>query len=315
MKTQIRNSIRITAAAFSLLVLVSVTPANASGRTSLAVLNTILSGKDAPASSLGTNGDFYIDNTSLNFYGPKAKNKWPQPLSLKGPAGPAGAEGKASKSSSGATISNAASVSGPKGDRGEKGEKGDKGEVGAAGIAGANGFVSPGAIGPAGANGSNGSPGATGAQGVQGIQGLKGETGTAISSAKYGVITFASPINAPYSYQNSDFFGSFANGGNYVVDIYLYSTLTDNQVPELGVAFTASGGLRIVQSNYIVSSGSSFRTGAVKNETSVMARLLITIDSMINPKITLRASSSTATSGNVQTLTGYFTEQEVGSVS
>ena len=99
MKTQIRNSIRITTAAFSLLVLVSITPASASGRTSLAVLNTILSGKGAPASSLGTNGDFYIENTSLNFYGPKAKNKWPRPLSLKGPAGPAGAEGKASKSS------------------------------------------------------------------------------------------------------------------------------------------------------------------------------------------------------------------------
>ena len=129
------------------------------------------------------------------------------------------------------------------------------------------------------------------------------------------MITFASPINAPYSYQNSDFFGSFQTGGSYVVDIYIYSTLADNQVADLGIAFTASGGLRIVQSNYIVTSGSSFRTGAVKNETSAIARLLVTIDSNINPKITLRASSSTATSGNVQSLSGYFTESEVGSVS
>ena len=109
------------------------------GRTSNAISNTILNGKGAPLSTLGINGDFYIDTRSLLIYGPKKSNKWPLPQSLQGPAGTNGADGK--NGSEGKTISNASSVAGPTGSQGEKGEKGDKGESGSAGAPGAAGLT------------------------------------------------------------------------------------------------------------------------------------------------------------------------------
>ena len=51
----------------------------AAGRTSNTIPNTILNGKGAPLSSVGINGDFYIDTRSLLIYGPKKSNKWPLP--------------------------------------------------------------------------------------------------------------------------------------------------------------------------------------------------------------------------------------------
>ena len=314
----------------SLLCLASVwlptmpAPAFAAGRSSTPIVNTILSGKGSPKSSLGANGDFYIDQKSLNLYGPKAKNRWPLPISMKGPAGPAGttvSESKTIKNGSGAAISNGTSSAGAKGDvgpmgptgpvglRGPIGERGERGEVGAQGVAGVAG-----AQGLAGANGF-GSPGATGATGAQGLQGIKGETGTAgPSSISYGAIAFTNPINAPFTFQDSNAFGNFVTGNSFSLDIYLRSTLADGGAPNLAVTFLASGGLRIVQSNYVITTGSSFRTGAAKSETTAIAKLLVVVDSRINPKIVITASSSNASSGNVQTLTGYFTEQEVGAI-
>ena len=293
-------------------------PVFAAGRTPTPVLNTILSGKGAPQSSLGANGDFYIDQKSFNFYGPKAKNRWPIPISLKGPAGPVGASTGGIKNGSSAAITNGSTVVGAKGDAGPAGPigpigpRGEKGEVGAPGIAGIPGAQGlPGAVGPAGASGF-GSPGATGATGAQGV---KGETGTAgPSSTSYGLITFTNPINAPFTFQDSNGFGNFSSGTSFSMDIFLRTSLADGGAPNLGVAFYASGGLRIIQSNYVVTTGSSFRTGSAKSETTAIAKLLVTVDSPINPKITIRATSSNASSGNVQTLTGYFTEQEVGAI-
>ena len=325
----LRSSIRLrTLTSLALAGALAIpAPVFAAGRTPTPVLNTILSGKGAPKSSLGSNGDFYIDQKSFNFYGPKVKNRWPTPVSLKGPTGPAGTatlDSKTTKNPSGAVISNSASATGAKGDPGPVGPigpigpRGEKGEVGAQGLAGAPGAQGlPGAVGPAGANGfgSPGVTGATGATGAQGVQGIKGETGTAgPSSTSYGVITFANPINAPFTYQDSSAFGNFASGNSFIVDIYLRSTLADGGAPNLAVTFLASGGLRIVQSNYVITTGSSFRTGATKSETSAIAKLLVVVDSRINPKIMITATSSNASSGNVQTLTGYFTEQEVGAI-
>ena len=56
--------------------------------------NTILNGTGAPASSLGNNGDFYIDTAADVLYGPKAGGTWPSTgVSLVGPQGPAGPTG------------------------------------------------------------------------------------------------------------------------------------------------------------------------------------------------------------------------------
>jgi len=302
--------------------------------------NTILHGKGAPNNSMGKIGDFYIDLNSANMYGPKDKKGWGVPISLKGPAGSPGASivsgGKSSVAPS--VIAGPKGDVGPKGEAGAKGEtgaKGEKGDIGPAGPAGSSGGSGGGAPGPAGAPGATGAAGANGAQGIQGVagekgetgtagaqglqgapgaQGPKGETGTSTSSAKYGDITFASPINSPYSYQNSIPFGTFI-GTAFAVDVFIYSTLQDGTAPSLGVSFTPSGGLRIIQSNYVVGTGNSVRTGTLKVETSAICRLLVVLDANIDPKLRVTANSTNAAAGNPQTLSGYFVIEDVGAVS
>jgi hypothetical protein len=58
--------------------------------------NTILSGTTAPASTVGANGDFYLDTSAPEtLYGPKASGAWPTSgTSLVGPQGPAGTNGQ-----------------------------------------------------------------------------------------------------------------------------------------------------------------------------------------------------------------------------
>ena len=51
---------------------------------------TVLNGSGAPSSSLGVNGDFYIDNVAKTIYGPKTSGIWGSATSLVGPQGPAG---------------------------------------------------------------------------------------------------------------------------------------------------------------------------------------------------------------------------------
>lgn len=70
-------------------------PAGASG-------NTVLNGTGAPATSVGNDGDFYIDTSASVLYGPKAGGSWPvSGVSLigapgaTGPAGPQGPQGPA----------------------------------------------------------------------------------------------------------------------------------------------------------------------------------------------------------------------------
>jgi hypothetical protein len=54
---------------------------------------TILSGSGAPLIGTGTNGDFYLDTTNKNFYGPKSGGTWSDNFSLVGPQGPQGDPG------------------------------------------------------------------------------------------------------------------------------------------------------------------------------------------------------------------------------
>jgi hypothetical protein len=177
----------------------AATKPKTAGRTSSSIPNTILNGKGAPLSTLGIDGDFYIDTRSLLIYGPKKSKKWPVPQSLQGPVGTSGTDGK--NGGEGKTISSASNVAGPSGAQGDKGEKGEKGEIGSAGANGAAGLAgatgAQGATGPTGSSGGGGgSPGATGAtgatgpagsQGATGLTGSKGETGTAGSLGTTGV--------------------------------------------------------------------------------------------------------------------------------
>jgi hypothetical protein len=133
-------------------------------------LNTILSGIGIPKSTIGRNGDFYIDIKNFNFYGPKRNGKWNTGFNLRGPQGASGVDGKSGERG----LSSSGSV-GPKGEKGDKGERGEAGSSGASGPAGAAGSI--GATGPAGATGSDGSAGSVGATGATGSVGATGATG------------------------------------------------------------------------------------------------------------------------------------------
>jgi len=57
--------------ALSLFVYVGIAPASSAGRTKQSTSNTVLNGKGSPSAKIGINGDFYIDISSFNIYGPK----------------------------------------------------------------------------------------------------------------------------------------------------------------------------------------------------------------------------------------------------
>ena len=166
------------------------------GRISSTSANTIRSGKGVPSNVLGADGDFYIDLSKLDFYGPKIGGHWPAPVSLKGPAGSNGTNGVNGKAgSNGADGKNGAAgekgatsgIVGPTGATGPQGVAGPSGPIGLTGAIGLTGDVGPagpagpagptGPAGPPGPSGANGAPGSAGATGSQGLQGLTGATG------------------------------------------------------------------------------------------------------------------------------------------
>jgi hypothetical protein len=75
-------------------------PAGATGATGTAGTNgldgkTVLNGTSNPTGGTGVNGDFYINTTTSQIFGPKAGGVWPSGVSLVGPAGANGATGPA----------------------------------------------------------------------------------------------------------------------------------------------------------------------------------------------------------------------------
>lgn len=51
------------------------------------LVNTLRNGSGVPDAGLGIDGDFYIDNDTLEIYGPKAGGAWGGPTALQGPPG------------------------------------------------------------------------------------------------------------------------------------------------------------------------------------------------------------------------------------
>ncbi len=225
--------------------------ANGAGRSTTAVVNTILNGKGAPKSSLGIDGDFYIDVRSLLIYGPKAKGKWPTPQNIQGPTGPSGNDGKNGADGKAISTANVNTVVGPQGPQGPTGPAGPQGEKGEAGLPGAMGPAGPagsaGASGPAGANGSTGAQGpagATGATGATGPAGAKGETGT-VGPSEVTVIDvpqFTLGTSVGYTFIASNSFGTLKANSSYKFEIYLRAN--SNIVGlVLGADLLAAGGI------------------------------------------------------------------------
>lgn len=70
-------------------------------------VNGIISGTEAPQSNLGNEGDYYVNTTTFEIYGPKTNGLWGIPTAMRGPQG----------------------VQGEQGQQGERGEKGDQANV------------------------------------------------------------------------------------------------------------------------------------------------------------------------------------------
>lgn len=152
------------------------------GRVVSTSVNTIRSGKGAPSTEIGLDGDFYIDTLKFNFYGPKINGHWPAPEALRGPAGLNGTDGKVGSS-------------GTDGKNGVSGEKGSSslssGAHGSQGLQGAQGV--------AGSQGLPGLPGLPGSQGIAGITGPIGLTGATGAVGASGPTGFTGPGGAPGS--------------------------------------------------------------------------------------------------------------------
>jgi hypothetical protein len=297
-----------------IIVFASQTESFAAGRSTTSKVNTILNGKGAPKSSLGIDGDFYIDTRSLLIYGPKQKGKWPTPQNIQGPTGPAGNDGKNGSDGKSSSPSNVNSIVGPQGpvgpqgDKGEKGDKGDPGEQGAMGLPGV-----PGAMGP------SGMPGATGAQGPQGVQGPIGATGAnGIVKVIYGSLIL-NDLNGSAGSGQSYLLSAFEAGKSYLVNIRLISH-QPNDLTEYFLPFslTVTGTLPsvLVHSSYSLIHGYSYRSGSSRFENSIEAEIVLDGSSTnVAYGINLLITAGRLSSGSeLVKFEGSFTAQEVQSM-
>jgi hypothetical protein len=116
-------------------------------------------GTGAPDSSLGVDGDFYLNLDNGDVYN-RVSGSWTLVANIQGPEGPQGEQG----------------LQGEQGIQGIQGEKGDQGDPGPQGIQGEKGDQGdPGPQGIQGEKGDQGDPGPQGEQGPVGPEGPPGE--------------------------------------------------------------------------------------------------------------------------------------------
>ena len=268
---------------------IAATKPKAAGRSSTAVINTVLNGKGAPSNTLGINGDFYIDTRSLLISGPKSKGKWPVARSMQGANGTNGTDGKNGNDAKNvSTASSVAGPAGPQGERGEKGVDGAAGSSGAAGVAGLSGAAGPaGATGPAGSgstgaqgpSGSNGTNGTNGSAGGTGLTGARGETGTVgPSEVTVGTLIFSNISGAIGSSSASTLSGLKA-GKSYVIRFLIHTYYPSDRFLStamiLNLTAVATSGSPVITKQYIQASGNTYRNGAEGYEWSLDGQLVV----------------------------------------
>ena len=270
--------ILVIATSFSIPTSIAATKPKAAGRSSTAVINTVLNGKGAPLNTLGINGDFYIDTRSLLISGPKKNGKWPVARSLQGANGTNGTDGRNGNDAK--NVSTASTVAGPAGPQGERGEKGidgvagSSGAAGAAGVAGAMGANGPaGATGPAGsgatgAQGPSGSNGTNGSAGGAGLTGARGETGTVGPSevTDISIATWTLQTATEFGSSTSSGFGLLKAGKSYQISIQLWGTTNSADSP-YGLELLSSTGAApsyfytVMPYRYAMTSTTSYKYG------------------------------------------------------
>ena len=301
------DSSRLIKVLIASVLITSINSTNlyAAGRNTSLPANTVLSGSGVPSAKVGIDGDFYIDTKSLNIYGPKTKNKWPLPVSLKGPAGPIGPAGVDGKNGAPGSSSVSSGGVGPAGPAGPAGPVGPAGPTGATGPAGSG----------------SGSVGPTGATGPAGPTGPKGETGTAgavgPSNVYFGSIPFVGTLSAAANNsKNSGSFGSFTNGKKYLVDIMISGANSDPDPYALSLNVTATAGSPTITVKYLAVEGQSYRGSSVTPEHSLIAKVIIDATSA-GGDFSLIASITcgNATTGAPITFSGDYFALVVGAIN
>lgn len=276
----------------------AATKPKAAGRSSTAVINTILNGKGVPSNTLGINGDFYIDTRSLLISGPKVNGKWPTGRSLQGANGANGVDGK--NGAAAKNVTKASNVAGPAGPQGERGEKGVDGSAGANGSAGIDGLPgATGAQGPSGpagsgATGAQGPSGATGPQGLVGAAGARGETGTAgtigaagargetgtvgPSEVTVGTLIFANISGAVGSSSVATLSG-LKSGKSYLIRVLIHTYHPSDRFMDskmiLNLTVAASSGSPIITKQYIPAFANTYRNGSEGYEWSLDGQIVV----------------------------------------
>ena len=306
--------ILVIATSFSIPSSIAATKPKAAGRSSTAVINTVLNGKGAPSNTLGINGDFYIDTRSLLISGPKKSGKWPVARSLQGSNGTNGTDGRNGNDAK--NVSTASSVAGPAGPQGERGEKGvegmagTSGTAGAAGVPGAAGAIGPaGSTGPAGsgATGAQGSPGTNGTNGTNGgaggtgLTGARGETGTVgPSEVTVGTLTFTNISGSVGSSSAANLTGLKA-GKSYLVRLLIHTYHPSDRFLNSGMILnlttTATSGSPVITKQYIPAFANTYRNGSEGYEWSIDAQLVINGAAVVDDfgvTVTITAGKSTS---------------------
>ncbi len=223
-------------------------PAGTSGAT--AATNTIRSGAGAPSAAIGADGDFYIDTSANQIYGPKASGVWPSAVSLIGPAGSNGAAGST-------------------------------GSTGATGSPGANGnSVLSGAGAPGAGVGSNGDfyintstntifgPKTAGAWGSgTSLIGPTGPTGAGAMSY-ISAVSVTRSGNSPSSYTTI-----YSSGSTIAVGLACYTTLAGSNYA-YAIAAKAPTGSTITGGGHLLSSAQNVFYGVVGTSDGTMTRLV-----------------------------------------
>ena len=286
-----------------LMTAINSTSVYAAGRNTPLPTNTILSGNGVPSTAIGIDGDFYIDLKSMNMYGPKVKNKWPLPISLKGPAGPIGPSGVDGKNGSSGASSTSVGATGPAGPAGPAGPSGPAGATGPQGPAGSSGGGTP------------------GPQGATGPQGPKGETGTAGTSGSsnlyYGNIPFVGPLAAgPGNSKTSSQFGNFVSGKKYIVDLMIYGVNIDSTPFAFSLSVNATAGSPNISVRYLAVEGHTYRPSSDSIEHGIMGKVIIDATSAGSDfSLTATITSGTSTTFAPTTFSGDFFALQVGTIN
>ena len=238
-------------------------------------ISSVHHGEEEPLDfATGHDGDFYVNTSTNQIYGPRKNGLWGYPINLTGEAGPRGnslLSGNGSPSVQDGLFGDfyldliEYRIYGPKnfleiwgegvpllGPQGVKGERGDTGPQGATGIQGVKGDT--GATGATGATGPSGPTGATGAQGPKGDTGATGATG---AQGSPGITTLG-------------YYGAFYDTTDFVIPIGTPAPIPLNTTSlSSGVTLDTDNGIKISASGkYNISFASQiFVTDAVKNAT------------------------------------------------